>query len=77
MPKLTERYFDNKKNVFFLNSFVHAGQVLFIFAAAIVIYFRLFTFSLKVRLSLRPFCPRPVLTLGLSILDSTNCLFFD
>ena len=75
VAKIDEAYFHNM-NFFFIFSFlVHAGQVLLIFMASIVIYFCMFSFCSKVRLSLRLSCLYPVLLLGLSVLNSHVSVF--
>ena len=52
VAKIDEAYFHNM-NFFIFSFLVHAGQVLLIFIASIVIYFCMFNFCSKVRLSLR------------------------
>ena len=73
VAKIDEAYFHNM-NLFF-SFLVHAGQVLLIFMASIVIYFCMFSFCSKVRLSLRLSCLYPVLLLGLSVLNSHVSVF--
>ena len=72
VAKIDEAYFHNMN---FFSFLVHAGQILLIFTASIVIYFCMFSFCSKVRLTVCLSCLYPVLLLGLSVLNSHVSVF--